>query len=153
MSAEKKEGAEQTCKCGTDLICVKIISEWNGKKEEKLQWQNKSNLTPHFRWVSEGKYDCVLPDESYTTPMEYIPPMVTEPSPTNLNNFMPKLLTPQELQLWNDILEKIKEYYIVAKQNLQNDGNIEEIGAVHGLISNQAFTVLNTILQKKRDEE
>ena len=54
---EKKEGETQTCKCGTELICVKIVSEWNNKKEEKLQWQNKKDSKAHFKFIG-GKPDC-----------------------------------------------------------------------------------------------
>lgn len=63
MSTEKIEGAEQTCsKCGTELICAKVIKEWQGKKEEKLQWQNKSNRKAHFKFAGPNNYKCVPPE-------------------------------------------------------------------------------------------
>lgn len=142
MSAEKKEGVEQTCKCGTDLICVKFMKEWQGKTEEILQWQNKSDRKPHFKWVSDGEFDCNIPDEpSQQTTQD------------TASNFKPKLLSESELKLWNDILEKIKEYHLVAKQNFENDSRIESNGQLHGLLTNQSFTVLNAMLQKPRDDE
>ena len=65
---EKKEGATQTCsKCRTDLICKKITSTWNNKTEEKLQWQNKSDGNPHFKFAGPGKYDCIVPDSTTIT--------------------------------------------------------------------------------------
>ena len=65
-ATEKKEGAEQTCKCGTSLICVKITKEWNGKTETKLQWQNKIDHKPHFKFAGPGKFDCVIPEKNNT---------------------------------------------------------------------------------------
>ena len=138
---EKKEGVEQTCKCGTLLICVKIIKEWEGKSEEKLQWQNKTNRKPHFKFAGPGKFDCVVPDESSQ-----------QSKPQTTNHFVPKRISEAELQLWNDILEKIKEYHIVAKQNFENDPRIEKNGQLHGLLTNQSFTVLNAMLQRKRND-
>jgi len=62
-STEKKEGATQKCsKCGTSLICVKIIKEWQGKKEEKLQWQNVSDRKPHFKFAGPNNYKCMIPE-------------------------------------------------------------------------------------------
>ncbi|MCH7560778.1 MAG: hypothetical protein IIC67_05325 [Thaumarchaeota archaeon] len=58
---EKKEGATQTCKCGTELICVKVISEWQGKKSEKLQWQN-SDGSAHYNYNGH-EYTCNIPNE------------------------------------------------------------------------------------------
>ncbi len=141
MSAEKKEGAEQTCKCGTERICIWITKEWQGKTERKLQWQNKSNSKPHFKFAGPGKFDCNIPDEPSQQP--------TQPT---ASNFKPKLITQSELQLWNDIIEKIKEYHLVAKQNFENDPRIEKNGQLHGLLTNQSFTVLNAMLQKKRND-
>lgn len=59
--ADKKEGATQTCKCGTKLICVKIIDTFENRNTEKLQWQNDSDHKPHFRFAGPGKFNCVMP--------------------------------------------------------------------------------------------
>lgn len=67
--AEKIEGATQTCKCGTKLVCVKIISEWNNKKEEKLQWQNETDGKAHFKFIG-GKPDCFNIISETETPEE-----------------------------------------------------------------------------------
>jgi len=62
MSEEKIEGKERTCgNCKEELICVKVISEWQGRTEEKLQWQTKKTGKAHFKWISDGKYKCILP--------------------------------------------------------------------------------------------
>ena len=142
MSVEKKEGAKQTCKCGTELICIKITKTWEGKTEEILQWQNKSNGKPHFKWVSDGEFECNIPGEPSQQTIQ-----------TTVSNFKPKLLSESELKLWCDILEKIKEYHLVAKQNFENDSRIDPNGQLHGLLTNQSFTVLNAMLQKQRDDE
>ena len=56
--------------CKTPLIHVKVTSSWNGKSEEKLQWQNQSNHKPHFKYAGEkdGKtqYNCIMPDTTQT---------------------------------------------------------------------------------------
>lgn len=60
MSNDKVEGNEKVCgNCKSDLICVKIVKEWQGKKDEKLQWQTKSNRKAHFKFAGEGKYNCI----------------------------------------------------------------------------------------------
>lgn len=61
---EKTEGAKQNCgKCKTPLVCVKIVSEWQGKKSEKLQWQNVADSKAHFKFISAGNYGCNVPEE------------------------------------------------------------------------------------------
>lgn len=75
---EKKEGATQTCsKCRTDLICKKITSTWNNKTEEKLQWQNKSDGNPHFKFAGPGKYDCNVPKDDESQEVQTIESTVT----------------------------------------------------------------------------
>lgn len=65
MSDPKEEGKMKKCgNCQTEIICVKVVSEWQGKKEEKLQWQNIEDGKPHFKWVSEGVFDCRPPVEA-----------------------------------------------------------------------------------------
>jgi hypothetical protein len=62
MSDPKEEGKMKKCgNCQTDIICVRVVSEWKGKTEEKLQWQNIEDGKPHFLWVSEGNFDCKPP--------------------------------------------------------------------------------------------
>jgi len=62
MSEEKVEGKEKVCgNCKEDLIVVKIVSEWQGKKSEKLQWQTKKTGKAHFKYAGPGKYNCILP--------------------------------------------------------------------------------------------
>ena len=62
MSDAKVEGAEKDCgACKEALICVKVVSTWNNKTEEKLQWQTKSTGKPHFKWAGNGKYNCIVP--------------------------------------------------------------------------------------------
>ena len=63
---EKTEGATQTCKCGTKLHCTKIISDWNGKKSEKLQWQNPDG-TAHYHFNGHD-YICSITNEIETKP-------------------------------------------------------------------------------------
>jgi len=66
---EKVKGATQTCKCKTELVCVKIFTEWNNKKEEKLQWQNKKDGKAHFKFIG-GKPDCFNIISKSETPEE-----------------------------------------------------------------------------------
>lgn len=59
---DKVEDAEMTCKsCGTDLVCH--MSNYQAGFENKLQWQNQDG-SAHYKWVSAGKFRCVLPEES-----------------------------------------------------------------------------------------
>lgn len=78
---EKKEDATQTCdKCGTELICKKIIKTWNNKTEEKLQWQNQSNGNPHFMFAGEGKYHCIVPKDdepNKTSTLDTVAPTIS----------------------------------------------------------------------------
>jgi len=66
------EGETKNCgACKTPLIHVKVISTWNGKSEEKLQWQNQSDSRPHFKWAGEdqdgkAKYNCMMPQVTQT---------------------------------------------------------------------------------------
>ena len=56
------EGETKECgRCKTEIIHVKIIKEWNGKKDEKLQWQNVEDKKPHFFYVGPNKYNCKMP--------------------------------------------------------------------------------------------
>ncbi len=67
MSSDKVEGAEKKCgNCQTELICVKIVSEYQGKKEEKLQWQSKKSRLPHFKFAGPGKFNCMNIDSADT---------------------------------------------------------------------------------------
>ena len=62
MSEEKAEGKERTCgNCKEELICVKIIDTFENRNTEKLQWQTKSTRKPHFKWIGENKYKCIIP--------------------------------------------------------------------------------------------
>ncbi len=57
------EGTIKNCgSCKTPIIYVKIVKEWNGKKEEKLQWQNVEDQKPHFSFISEKNYKCHPPE-------------------------------------------------------------------------------------------
>jgi len=59
LTEEKVEGAEKVCgNCKTELICVKIVSEWQGKSSEKLQWQSKQCRKAHFKYAGPGKFNC-----------------------------------------------------------------------------------------------
>lgn len=67
MADDKVEGNEKTCgNCKTALICVKIVNEWQGKKEEKLQWQSKQSHKAHFKYAGPGKYNCINIDTDAT---------------------------------------------------------------------------------------
>ena len=71
MSDVKVEGAEKVCgNCKSDLICVKIVKEWQGKTSEKLQWQTKSNRKAHFKFAGEGKFNCINIDTGKEQPAE-----------------------------------------------------------------------------------
>lgn len=64
MSDAKVEGAEKICgNCKEALICVKVVSTWNNKTEEKLQWQTKSTGKPHFKYAGPNNWKCILPTE------------------------------------------------------------------------------------------
>ena len=62
---EKKLGAEMDCdSCGTHITCnKKTYAAFKDKPERTvLQWQNEDG-TAHYKWISEGKYDCIIPNE------------------------------------------------------------------------------------------
>lgn len=66
------EGDTKACgNCGTQIIHVKITKSFQGKTEEKLQWQNVDDKKPHFRWVGEkdgqAQFDCMKPTQQSTT--------------------------------------------------------------------------------------
>lgn len=61
MASPKYEGEKQTCKCGTQLTAVTIVSEWQGNKTEKLQWQNPDGKA-HYKFAGAGKFDCNIPE-------------------------------------------------------------------------------------------
>lgn len=66
LSSEKKEGEMKKCSdCNTEIECVKVVSEYQGKKSEKLQWQNIEDSKPHFYYVGEEngkpKFRCSPP--------------------------------------------------------------------------------------------
>lgn len=73
MSSEKKEGEMKKCSdCNTEIECVKVVSEYQGKKSEKLQWQNIEDSKPHFYYVGEEdgkpKFRCSPPKEVAAKP-------------------------------------------------------------------------------------
>ncbi len=51
--------------CNTEIECVKVTSEYQGKKQEKLQWQNIEDSKPHFYYAGEEdgkpKFRCSPP--------------------------------------------------------------------------------------------
>lgn len=58
---EKIEGAKIEClSCGVTLTCrKKTYAAFKDKPErEVLQWQHEEGKA-HYKWVGEGKYDCV----------------------------------------------------------------------------------------------
>ncbi len=81
------EGETKNCgACKTPLIHVKIVSTWNNKTEEKLQWQNVENNKAHFKWAGEdqdgkAKYNCMLPQPTTNTAQETIQETVETPKP------------------------------------------------------------------------
>ena len=83
MSNDKVEGNEKTCgNCKTALICVKVVSEWQGKKEEKLQWQSKLSHKAHFKYAGPGKYNCINIDGATVTETTPEPPKESKPEIT-----------------------------------------------------------------------
>lgn len=70
------EGETKNCgACQTPLVHVKVVSTWNNKTEEKLQWQNQSNGKPHFKFAGTGqdgkaKYNCIMPTEQVEAPKQ-----------------------------------------------------------------------------------
>ena len=79
MSDDKVEGTEKVCgNCKSDLICVKIVKEWQGKKDEKLQWQTKSNRKAHFKFAGAGKFNCINIDTGKEQPAEAPKPAAPE---------------------------------------------------------------------------
>lgn len=141
---EKVEGLEQTCKCGTVLICVKIIKEWQRKKEEKLQWQNKSDRTPHFKFAGNGKFDCVVPDTEQSTTSQ----QTTEPKP-----FKREHVSADEEIIWNGILDMLMEFDILADRRFAIHSNFDSSNPAHvGQIKNWAFSILQEVKKQKREE-
>ena len=62
MATDKIEGAKRVCSvCKTPLVCKKVISTWNEKTSEKLQWQNAQDGKPHYYFVSKDNYSCNKP--------------------------------------------------------------------------------------------
>ena len=62
------EGDKKPCgNCQTAIIHVKIIKSFQGKTEEKLQWQNVDDAKPHFKWIGEkdgqAQFDCMKPTQ------------------------------------------------------------------------------------------
>ena len=81
------EGETKNCgACKTPLIHVKIVSNWNGKTEEKLQWQNVADSKAHFKWAGEGtdgkaKYNCTMPQVTTQTPEQVVQKSMEQPKP------------------------------------------------------------------------
>lgn len=62
------EGDRKPCgSCGTEIVHVKIIKEFKGQVEAKLQWQNIDDARPHFKWIGEkdgkAQFDCMKPTQ------------------------------------------------------------------------------------------
>lgn len=95
MTDDKVEGNEKKCgKCQTELICVKIIDTYQNRNTEKLQWQNKSTGTPHFKFAGPGKFNCMMPNED-TKPAE-APTQTEAPKPKKEIDITVKVTNPFE---------------------------------------------------------
>lgn len=130
MSTEKTEGAEQTCsKCGTDLICVKIVREWQGKKEEKLQWQNKADLKPHFKFAGANNYSCNPPAESSQAPSsdEYLKKRQEElkgqqdQQNKRLDEFAKTAFSDEQIRSFNTEMDKLQAIERIVTVKLQGN--------------------------------
>lgn len=95
---DKKEGAEQVCKCGTHIICNTKHYEAADNYPEKtvLQWQNPDG-TAHF-FTKDGKtFTCNMPilkteeQESSSTP---------KPSLTLLDDATKKIIKNEAILLY-----------------------------------------------------
>ena len=61
--SNEPEGTKKECtSCGTPIIYVKILHTWQGKTEERMQWQNQANKKPHFSG-QPGNWTCHPPAE------------------------------------------------------------------------------------------
>ena len=58
--------------CNTEIECVKVTSEYQGQKSEKLQWQNIEDSKPHFYYAGEEngkpKFRCSPPKDAAAAP-------------------------------------------------------------------------------------
>ena len=139
---EKTEGATQTCKCGTQLTCVKIISEWQGKKEEKLQWQNSSDGKSHYKFAGPGKFDCVIPNDSNSINSTVSNDITTTTQISTTTSFKRQHVTDEEEIVWNSILDKLIEYDILAEKRLSENIHYDSSNPAHnGQLKNWAFAV------------
>jgi len=111
---EKTDGAEMTCKsCGTELICH--MSDYRADFKNQLQWQNEDG-TAHYKWISKGKYNCIIPNEielkvepqtiTQETTTAYVPPV-------NLDSVY------DEIKLQQKMLESILHIVIDLKREVK----------------------------------
>lgn len=131
---EKKLGNSGPCyMCGDTMFCNE--TEYQGTK--KLQWQNADGKS---HWLP-NKQGCRKTNGETTT-------KVAQPKEMDLSNFKPELVTESETVIWNDIVTKVTEYTLLAQKKLQEYPEITN-PALKGLISNNAFQVLNQINERR----
>lgn len=122
---KKEIGNKGPCwKCGDTIFCN--AKEYNG--ETKAQWQDKDGKA-HYN--KEG--NCKTPN---------MPQPDTEPT---YENFKPQFVSTEEAKIWIDIVTKVKEYTILAQQELPDIKN----PALKGLITKISFEVLNKIQERQ----
>lgn len=135
---DKTEGAESVCKCGTKIFCRKKPA--SGKFPEKLQWQNEDGKA-HYNYDFKTKETtCNVLEESTQQTMD---------SPEiESNNF--QFVTPVESQVWNDILDKLMEFDIMADIRFKKNTKFDSSNPAHtGQIKNWAFAIQQEINKRK----
>lgn len=61
--SNEPEGTKKNCtSCDTPIVYVKILHSWQGKTEERMQWQNQADGKPHFSG-QPGNWTCHPPAE------------------------------------------------------------------------------------------
>lgn len=145
--ADKKEGVEQVCKCGTHIVCHTKHYEAtdNYKAKTVLQWQNPDG-TAHFSTKDGKTFTCNMPitssDTSSSKPVEQ--------TTLNEEQFKPKFVTPAESQVWNDILDKLMEFDIMADIRFKKNTKFDSSNPAHtGQIKNWAFAIQQEINKRK----
>lgn len=148
--ADKTEGAEQVCKCGTHIICNTKHYDATDKYPEKtvLQWQNPDGKA-HFSTKDGKTFTCNMPITSSDDPS----PKPAEQTTLNEELFTPNLVTPAESQVWNDILDKLMEFDIMADIRFKKNTKFDSSNPAHtGQIKNWAIAIYQEIKQCDRIE-
>jgi len=124
MVAEKVEGAQRVCSvCKTPLVCKKVITTWNNKTSEKLQWQNAQDGNPHYYFVSKDNYSCNKPK----FPEDIIKEQIDEAHNNKEAQKIPE----------NSPEETLKEIFDESKENIE----AQKLSIEHAKIRSEAISL------------